>query len=45
LADTLGQPDETSLHVCRKSGNFGGDSLVQDFDSPKHSRLYLNFEI
>ncbi len=45
LANALGKPKEPRLHVHRKGGDFSGDSFVQDFDSPRHVRLYLNFEI
>jgi hypothetical protein len=45
LANTLGEPKEPRLHVSRKGGNFSGDGVVQDFNSPGHGRLYLNFKI
>jgi hypothetical protein len=45
LADALGKPEEPCLHVRRKGGDFTGDGVVQDFHSPSHIRLYLNFEI
>jgi hypothetical protein len=45
LADALGKPKKPRLHVRRKSGDFGSDSVVQDFNSPSHISLYLNFEI
>jgi hypothetical protein len=45
LADAFGKPKKPRLHVRRKSGDFGSDSVVQDFNSPSHIRLYLNFEI
>jgi hypothetical protein len=44
-ADTVGKPKEPRLHVRRKRGDLRGDNLVQDFDAPKHPRLYLIFEI
>jgi hypothetical protein len=45
LANTLGEPKEPRLHVSRKGGDFSGDGVVQDFNPPRHARLYLNFEI
>jgi hypothetical protein len=45
LANAFGKPKEPRLHVRRENGNFSGDSIVQDFNSPRHTRLYLNFEI
>jgi hypothetical protein len=45
LANALGKPKEPRLHVRRKGSDFSGDSFVQDFYSPRHVRLYLNFEI
>ena len=45
LADALGKPKEPCLHIRRKGGEFIGDRIVQDFDSPIHILLYLNFEI
>jgi hypothetical protein len=45
LADALGKPKEPGLHVRRKGGDFSDDSIVQDFNSPSHIYLYLNFEI
>jgi hypothetical protein len=45
LANALGKPKEPRLHIRRKGGDFCGDSFVQDFNSPTHGRLYLNFEI
>jgi hypothetical protein len=45
LADALGKPKEPGLHVRRKGGDFSGDSIVQDFNSPSPIYLYLNFEI
>jgi len=44
-ADALGKPKEPRLHVRRKGGNFSGDGIVQDFNSPSHIAVYLNFEI
>jgi hypothetical protein len=40
-----GKPKKSRLHVSRESGDLCGDGFVQDFDSPRHGRLYLNFEI
>jgi hypothetical protein len=45
LADALGKPKESGLHIRRKGSDFSGDSIVQDFNSPSHINLYLNFEI
>ncbi|MGZ5877337.1 MAG: hypothetical protein ACXWKP_35315 [Bradyrhizobium sp.] len=45
MADALGKPKEPGLHVRRKGSDFSGDSIVQDFNSPNHIHLYLNFEI
>ena len=45
LTDALGKPKEPGLHVRRQRGDFSGDNIVQDFKSPSHARLYLNFEI
>jgi hypothetical protein len=39
------KPQEPRLHVCRKGGDLSGDGIVQDFNSPSHIGLYLNFEI
>jgi hypothetical protein len=33
------------LHVGREGGDLCGDGFVEDFDSPGHGCLYLNFEI
>jgi hypothetical protein len=33
------------VHTGRESGYLCGDGFVEDFDSPGHGRLYLNFEI
>ena len=38
LANTLGEPKEPRLHVSRKGGDFSGDGVVQDFNSPRHTR-------
>src|SRR5229473_2866382 len=45
LADALGKPKEPCLHVRRKGGDFSHDGFVEDFNSPSHVSLYLNFEI
>lgn len=45
LADALGKPKESRLHVRWKSSDFSDDGVVQDFNVPNHIRLYLNFEI
>jgi hypothetical protein len=45
LADAFSKPEETRLHVRRKCSDFSGDGFVQDFDSPGHIPVYLNFEI
>src|SRR5262245_5369976 len=45
LANALGKPQEPCLHVRRKGGDFSGDGIVQNFNSPRHVRLYLNYEI
>jgi hypothetical protein len=45
LANALGKPQKSRLHIRRKGGDFSGDGIVQDFNSPRHARLYLNFEI
>jgi hypothetical protein len=34
LADALEKPQEPALHVCWKRGDFSGDSIVEDFNSP-----------
>ena len=41
----LGKPQKPRLHVGRESGNLRGDGFVEDFNSPWHISLYLNFEI
>jgi general stress protein YciG len=43
--DAVCKPQKPRLHVGRKGGDLSGDSFVEDFHSPGHSRLYLNFEI
>jgi hypothetical protein len=43
--DALGKPQKPRLHVGRESGDLCGDGFVEDFDSPRHSGLYLNFKI
>jgi hypothetical protein len=45
LADALGKPKEPRLHVRRKAGDFSRDGIVEDFNSPSHVSLYLNFAI
>src|SRR5258705_6039159 len=45
LANALRKPKEPRLHIRRKGGDFIGDRIVQDFNSPSHIRLYLNFEM
>jgi hypothetical protein len=44
-SNALGKPEKSRLHVSRKGGDFCGDGFVEDFYSPRHGRLYLNFEI
>jgi hypothetical protein len=43
--NALGKPEKSRLHVGRESGDLCGDGFVEDFNSPGHGRLYLNFEI
>jgi hypothetical protein len=43
--DAFGEPQKPRLQVGRKGGNLSGDGFVEDFDSPGHISLYLNFEI
>src|SRR5208337_769974 len=43
--DALGKPKKPRLHVGRKGGDLLGDGFIEDFHSPGHGRLYLNFEI
>jgi hypothetical protein len=43
--DAVGKPKEPGLHIRRKCGDFSGDSIVEDFYTPRHGSLYLNFEI
>jgi hypothetical protein len=45
VANALGEPKEPRLHVSWKGGDFSGYDVVQDFNSPRHTRLYLNFKI
>jgi hypothetical protein len=45
LSNAFGEPKKSNLHVGGKRGDFRSDHFVEDFDSPRHSLLYLNFEI
>jgi hypothetical protein len=45
VANALGEPKEPRLQVSWKGGDFSGYGVVQDFNSPRHTRLYLNFKI
>jgi hypothetical protein len=43
LANPLGEPKELRLHVSRKGGDFSGDGVVQDFNSPRHAGFVSQF--
>jgi hypothetical protein len=45
LADSIGKPKEPRLHVRRKRCDLSRDNFVQDFDAPRHARIYLIFKI
>ena len=42
LADAFGKPKEPCLHVRRKRGDFSGDGIVEDFDTPCHTFAYIS---
>jgi hypothetical protein len=44
-ANAFRKSQKPRLHVRRKTGDLSGNDFIQDFDSPCHGRLYLNFEI
>jgi hypothetical protein len=43
--NALGKPEKPRLHVGREGGDLRGDGFVEDFNSPRHGSIYLNYEI